>query len=326
MRRRDFVGAVSAAVALPIAARAQSVAMALIGFMSGRWPEESAGAVAAFHQGLAETGYVDGRNVMVEYRWAEGRYDRLPAIARELLERRVAVLAAVGGGVSGLAAKAATRTTPIVFASGGDAVAIGLVATLNRPGGNITGVNLVFGALGAKRLELLRAVVPKARSVAVLVNFDYPSADAEVEDLRAAARTLGLEIQVLPASAESALAPAFAALAARRTDGLLVADDPFLQGLRDHIVALAARDAVPAVYFSRDFADAGGLVSYGGSIIEGYRQVGKYVGQILLGAKPSDLPVVQPAIFELVVNPKTAHTLGLAIPAGIIARADVVIE
>jgi putative ABC transport system substrate-binding protein len=213
-----------------------------------------------------------------------------------------------------------------VFASGGDAVKIGLVESLNRPGANVTGVNLAFGALGPKRLELLREVVPTARSVAVLVNFDYPSATAEVEDLRVAARTLGLEVQVLPASTESALEPAFAALAAKKTDGLLVADDPFLQGLRDQIVALAARDAVPAVYFSRDFADAGGLMSYGGSIIEGYRQVGKYVGQILLGAKPADLPVVQPAIFELVVNLKTAHTLGLAIPPGIIARADVVIE
>src|SRR5829696_2672085 len=209
MRRRDFIGAVGAASALPIAARAQPIAMPVIGFMSGRWPEESAGAVAAFHQGLAETGYVDGRNVMVEYRWAEGRYDRLPAMAAELLERRVTVLAAVGGGVSGLAAKAATRTTPIVFASGGDAVAIGLVASLNRPGGNITGVNLVFGALGAKRLELLREVIPQARSIAVLVNPAYPSAAAEIAELRAAAGTLGLKILVLDATTEGAIAPAF---------------------------------------------------------------------------------------------------------------------
>ncbi|MFL5170456.1 MAG: ABC transporter substrate-binding protein [Microvirga sp.] len=326
MRRRDLLAGLGAAAAWPQGARAQQRTLPVIGFLSGRSPGEAAAVVASFHRGLAETGHAEGRNVAVEYRWAEGRYDRLPAMAAELVERRVAVLAAVGGGVAGLAAKAATATIPIVFASGGDAVKIGLVESLNRPGANVTAVNLAFGALGPKRLELLREVVPTARSVAVLVNFDYPSAAAEVEDLRAAARTLGLEVQVLPASTESALEPAFAALAAKKTDGLLVADDPFLQGLRDRIVGLAARDAVPAVYFSRDFADAGGLMSYGGSIIEGYRQVGKYVGQILLGAKPADLPVVQPAIFELVVNLKTAHTLGLAIPPGIIARADVVIE
>lgn len=326
MRRREILAGLGAAAAWPQGARAQQRTLPVIGFLSGRSPGEAAAVLASFHRGLAETGHAEGRNVAVEYRWAEGRYDRLPAMAAELVERRVAVLAAVGGGVAGLAAKAATATIPIVFASGGDAVKIGLVESLNRPGANVTGVNLAFGALGPKRLELLREVVPTARSVAVLVNFDYPSAADEVEDLRTAARTLGLEVQVLPASTESALEPAFAALAAKKTDGLLVADDPFLQGLRDHIVALAARDAVPAVYFSRDFADAGGLMSYGGSIIEGYRQVGKYVGQILLGAKPADLPVVQPAIFELVVNLKTAHTLGLAIPPGIIARADVVIE
>ncbi|HKH28721.1 MAG TPA: ABC transporter substrate-binding protein, partial [Sphingomicrobium sp.] len=284
------------------------------------------GAVAAFHQGLAETGYVDGRNVMVEYRWAEGRYDRLPAIARELLERRVAVLAAVGGGVSGLAAKAATRTTPIVFASGGDAVAIGLVATLNRPGGNITGVNLVFGALGAKRLELLRAVVPKARSVAALVNPAYPSAAAEVEDVQAAARALGLKVLILEATEESAIASAFESLAVEGVEGLLVLDDPFLQGLRIQIVALAARHAVPTVYYVRDFVQSGGLMSYGGSITEGYRLVGVYVGRILQGSKPADLPVIQPTKFELVINLKTAKALGLEVSPSLLARADEVIE
>src|SRR5215207_3059532 len=326
MRRRDFIGAVGAASDLPIAARPQPIAMPVIGFMSGRWPEESAGAVAAFHQGLAETGYVDGRNVMVEYRWAEGRYDRLPAMAAELLERRVTVLAAVGGGVSGLAAKAATRTTPIVFASGGDAVAIGLVATLNRPGGNITGVNLVFGALGAKRLELLRAVVPKARSVAALVNPAYPSAAAEVEDVQAAARALGLKVLILEATEESAIAPAFESLAAEGVEGLLVLDDPFLQGLRIQIVALAARHAVPTVYYVRDFVQSGGLMSDGGSITEGYRLVGVYVGRILQGSKPADLPVIQPTKFELVINLKTAKALGLEVPASLLARADEVIE
>jgi putative ABC transport system substrate-binding protein len=327
MRRRDFITGIAAADAVwPLAVRAQPSPMLVIGFMSGRWPEESAGAVAAFHQGLAETGYVDGRNVMVEYRWAEGRYDRLPAIARELLERRVAVLAAVGGGVSGLAAKAATRTTPIVFASGGDAVAIGLVATLNRPGGNITGVNLVFGALGAKRLELLRAVVPKARSVAALVNPAYPSAAAEVEDVQAAARALGLKVLILEATEESAIAPAFESLAVEGVEGLLVLDDPFLQGLRIQIVALAARHAVPTVYYVRDFVQSGGLMSYGGSITEGYRLVGVYVGRILQGSKPADLPVIQPTKFELVINLKTAKALGLEVSPSLLARADEVIE
>src|SRR5829696_2373847 len=250
MRRRDFITGIAAADAVwPLAVRAQPSPMLVIGFMSGRWPEESAGAVAAFHQGLAETGYVDGRNVMVEYRWAEGRYDRLPAIARELLERRVTVLAAVGGGVSGLAAKAATTTTPIVFSSGGDAVALGLVASLNRPAGNVTGVNLVFGALGAKRLELLRAVIPKARSIAALVNPAYPSAAAEVEDVQAAARALGLKILVLEATVESAIAPAFEILAAERIEGLL--------GLRR---SLPPRPAQPDRRARRALRGSGGLL------------------------------------------------------------------
>jgi putative tryptophan/tyrosine transport system substrate-binding protein len=269
---------------------------------------------------------VDGRNVIVEQRWAEGHYERLPRMAAELVERHVAVLVAVGGGVSGLAAKAATTTTPIVFASGGDAVAIGLVTSLSRPGGNVTGVNLVFGALGAKRLELLREVIPNARSVAVLVNPAYPSAAAEVQDLQAAAQLLGLEVLVLEASLESAIEPAFARLAAKRSEGVLVADDPFLQGFRNHIVALAQRHAVPAVYFSRDFTQAGGLMSYGGSITEGYRLVGVYSGRILQGFKPADLPVVQPTKFEFVVNLKTAKTLGLDMQPTLLARADEVIE
>jgi putative ABC transport system substrate-binding protein len=326
LKRREAVALIGGAAVWPLAARAQQRALPVIGFMSGRWPEESAGVVAAFHQGLAEAGYVDGRNVTVEYRWADGRYERLPALARELVERRVAIIAAVGGGVSGLAAKAATATTPIVFASGGDAVAIGLVPSLNRPGGNVTGVNLVFGALGAKRLELLRTMVPNARSVAVLVNPAYPSAAAEVEDVQAAARTLGLKVLVLEATVESAIAPAFEALAAERAEGLLVLDDPFLQGLRKEIVALAERDAVPAVYYVRDFVQSGGLMSYGGSITEGYRLVGLYVGRILQGAKPADLPVIQPTKFELVINLKTAKALGLDIPPTLLARADEVIE
>jgi putative ABC transport system substrate-binding protein len=326
MRRRGVLGLLGGAAAWPLAMPAQPQGSPVIGFMSGRWPEESAEVFAAFRQGLAEAGYAEGRNVAIEQRWAEGRYERLPAMAAELVGRRVAVLVAVGGGVSGLAAKAATATTPIVFASGGDAVKLGLVASLNRPGGNVTGVNLVFGALGAKRLELLREVIPQARSVAILANPAYPSAAAEIEDLHAAATTLGLKVVVLEAVTESAIAPTFERLAAERAEGLLVADDPFLQGFRSQIVALAARHEVPAVYFSRDFALAGGLMSYGGSIVEGYRLVGVYAGRILHGAKPADLPVVQPTKFELVVNLRTAKALGLEVPSSLVARADEVIE
>jgi putative ABC transport system substrate-binding protein len=326
MRRREILGLLGGAAAWPLAVPAQPQGPLVIGFMSGRWPEESAEVFAAFRQGLAEAGYAEGRNVAIEQRWAEGRYERLPAMAAELVGRRVAVLVAVGGGVSGLAAKAATTTTPIVFASGGDAVKLGLVASLNRPGGNVTGVNLVFGALGAKRLELLREVIPQARSVAILANPAYPSAAAEIEDLHAAARTLGLKVLVLEVAAEAAIAPAFDRLAAERAEGLLVADDPFLQGFRGEIVALAARHAVPAVYFSQDFALAGGLMSYGGSIVEGYRLVGVYAGRILHGAKPADLPVVQPTKFELVVNLRTAKALGIELPPSLVARADEVVE
>jgi putative tryptophan/tyrosine transport system substrate-binding protein len=325
MRRRDFIAALGSAAAWPLAARAEPD-IPVIGFMSGRWPEESAGVVAAFHQGLAEAGYVSGRNVAVEQRWAQGNYELLPAIAAELVGRRVALLVAVGGGVSGLAAKTATATIPIVFASGGDAVKLGLVASLNRPGGKVTGVNLVFGALGAKRLELLRDVIPKARSVAMLVNPAYPSAAAEVDDVRAAALSLGLKVIVLNATVEAAIAPAFEAIATERADGMLVADDPFLQGLRNQIVVLADRYALPAVYFSRDFVTAGGLMSYGGSITEGYRLVGTYAGRILQGAKPGDLPVLQPTKFELVINLKAAGALGLTVPVTLQAQADEVIE
>jgi putative tryptophan/tyrosine transport system substrate-binding protein len=326
MRRRELIWLLGGTAAWPIAARGQQPAMPVIGFMSGRWPEESAAVFEAFQQGLAESGYVEGRNVIIEQRWAEGHYDRLPAIAAELVERRVAVLVAVGGSVSGLAAKAASTTTPIVFSSGGDAVALGLVSSLSRPGGNVTGVNLVFGALGAKRLEQLREVIPKARSVAVLANPAYPSAAAEVDDLQAAARTLGLKVLLAEATAEPAIAPALAAVVAQGSEALLVADDPFLQGQRNQIVALAARHALPAVYFSRDFATAGGLMSYGGSITEGYRLVGIYAGRILKGEKPADLPVVQPTKFELVINLAPAKALGLAIPPSLLARADEVIE
>jgi putative ABC transport system substrate-binding protein len=275
---------------------------------------------------LGETGYVDGRNITIEFRWADGHYDRLPALATELVARRVAVIAATGGGVSGLAAKSATKTTPIVFASGGDAVEIGLVASLNRPGGNVTGVNLIFGALGAKRLELLHELVPTATVVAMLVNGDYPSAATEVQDVEAAGRDLGLKIDFFNARAESEIELAFARVAEEKVGGLLVADDPFLESQRGRLVRLAQRQALPAIYFSHDFAEVGGLMSYGPSIVDAYRLVGVYSGRILKGDRPADLPVLQPTKFELVINLKTAKALGLEVPTKLLTLADEVIE
>jgi putative tryptophan/tyrosine transport system substrate-binding protein len=298
----------------------------VIGFMSGRSPAESEYLVKAFRTGLNELGYVEGRNVSVEYRWADGHYDRLPALAAELVGRRVAAIAATGGSVSGLAAKAATATTPIVFSSGGDAVKLGLVASLNRPGGNVTGVNLIFGALGAKRLELLRDLIPQATTIAMLVNLNYPSASTEVQETEAGARSLGLQLHVFNATVESEFERAFAAITAQRVAGLLVGDDPFLQSRRDKLVQLAANHAIPAIYFSRDFSDAGGLMSYGPSIIDAYRLVGFYIGRVLNGERPADLPVIQPTKFDLVINLKTAKALQLTVSPTLLARADEVIE
>jgi putative ABC transport system substrate-binding protein len=300
--------------------------MPVIGFLSGRSPAESAEEVKAFHRGLAESGHVEGKNVAIEFHWADGRYDRLPALATELVARRVAVIAAVGGGASGLAAKSVTSTIPIVFASGGDAVKIGLVASLNRPGGNVTGVNIIFGALGAKRLGLLHELIPAATAVAMLVNPNYPSAPIEVQDVETAGRNLGLRIHIFNARTESEIEPAFASLAEQKVSGLLVADDPFLQGQRGRLVRLAERHAVPAIYFSRDFVDAGGLMSYGPNLVDAYRLVGIYTGRVLKGEKPADMPVLQPTKFELVLNLKTAKVLGLTIPPGVLAIADEVIE
>ena len=298
----------------------------VIGFMSGRSPAELEYLVKAFRTGLNELGYVEGRNVSVEYRWADGHYDRLPALAAELVGRRVAAIAATGGSVSGLAAKAATATTPIVFSSGGDAVKLGLVASLNRPGGNVTGVNLIFGALGAKRLELLRDLIPQATTIAMLVNLNYPSASTEVQETEAGARSLGLQLHVFNATVESEFERAFAAITAQRVAGLLVGDDPFLQSRRDQLVQLAANHAIPAIYFSRDFSDAGGLMSYGPSIIDAYRLVGFYIGRVLNGERPADLPVIQPTKFDLVINLKTAKALQLTVSPTLLARADEVIE
>ena len=330
MKRRDFIACLGSATVFagfrPQAARAQQALRPVVGFLSGRSADESATVVNAFRRGLAEAGYVEGKDIAVVYRWANGQYDRLPALASELLDQHVAVIAATGGSVSGLAAKAATATTPIVFSSGGDAVKLGLVASLNRPGGNVTGVNLIFGALGAKRLEFLHEMIRGAATLALLVNPNYPSAADEVASVRKGASDLGIGIVVINAQAESDFEPAFAAIVQQKIGGLLVADDPFLQSRRERVVALAAIHSIPAIYFSRDFCDAGGLISYGPNISDAYRLVGVYVGRILKGDRPADIPVIQPTKFELVVNLKTAKTLGLDISPALLARTDEVLE
>ena len=314
MQRRAFItGIVWAAAAWPLAVPAQQQAIPVVGFLSSRSPAEAASALAAFRHGLGQTGFFEGKNV--EYRWAEGHYDRLPAMATEFVTRQVAVIAAVGGEPSGLAAKAATNTIPIVCSLGGDAVKAGLVTQLNRPGGNITGVTIIGAELGPKRLELTHQLVPNASAVAVLINPKYSPGLAEARDMEAAAHSLGLQITVLEASSESEIDSAFAVLAQHKTDPLIINTDPFLLGQRQQIVQLAARRNVPTVYFLREFVDAGGLMSYGPSTANSYRQVGIYVGRVLKGEKVGELPVVQPTKFDLVINLRTASALGLEIPA-----------
>jgi putative ABC transport system substrate-binding protein len=295
-------------------------------FLEREVPGGSGCDLAAFRQGLGQAGYFEGKNVAVEYRWAEGRYDRLRALASELVARQVAVIAAVGGEPSGLAAKAATATIPIVCTLGGDAVEAGLVSQLNRPGGNITGVSIIGAEMGPKRVELAHHLVPNGRALAALVNSKYPLALAEARQMQAAARSLGLEFIVLDATTESEIDVTFADLARHRVDALLINTDPFLLGRREQIVSLAARHKVPSIYFLRDFVDAGGLMSYGPKVANSYRQAGIYVGRILKGEKAGELPVVQPTRFDLVINLRAARTLGLEIPTMLLVRADEVIE
>jgi putative ABC transport system substrate-binding protein len=314
------------AAVCPLGALAQQPDGPVIGFLSSRSPEDSAPHASAFLQGIKQFGYVDGQNARIEYRWAMGRYDRLPALANELVGLRPAVMAAVGGTPSARAAKAATSSIPVLFVIGDDPVQAGLVASLNRPGGNATGVSLLTGALGGKRLELLAQLVPKAQVVALLVNPQSEGADPQIRDVQVAADALGRRLIVVGASAEAELQRTFSALVESGVGALIVQNDPFFDSQRQQIMALAAARRIPAIYHIREFPAAGGLMSYGPSLVGGYHQVGVQAGRILKGANAADLPVVQPTQFELVINLKTAKALDLPVPPTLLAQADEVVE
>jgi ABC-type uncharacterized transport system substrate-binding protein len=328
MRRREFITLLGGATASwPLAAHAQQPAMPVIGFLDSRPPDGMTERVRAFRQGLKDTGIVEGDNVTIEYRWAENQIDRLPALAADLVQRRVAVIAVPGGPASALAAKAATSTIPIVFVVNEDPVRLGLVASLARPGGNATGINILIGELVAKRLELLRELVPGAARVAVLVNpANATSTETTLRDVEPAARAIGLQIQVLNASTSREIDAAFATFVRERPDALFVSTDALFMSRRVQLANLASRHAVPATYSTREITEVGGLMSYGSNIQDAWRQAGIYTGRILKGAKPVDLPVVQATKFELVINAQTARMLDLTVPPTLFATADEVIE
>jgi ABC-type uncharacterized transport system substrate-binding protein len=325
--RREFITLLgSAAAAWPVSVRAQQRAMPIVGILGGHTSSEWTPFIAAFNLGLKEVGFVEGQNVHIEYRGAEGHYDQLPALAADLVRSRVAVIVAVGGVNSAVAAKAATEEIPIIFLTGRDPIELGFVKSFNRPGGNLTGINLQNAELEPKRLELLRELVPNASKIALLINPENKNHQSRVGAMQAAVRDAGQQVVVLGAAADRDVAPGFATLAERGVNALIVLPDPFLDSHREALVSLAARYAIPAMYQWREFVQTGGLVSYGSSLTDAHRQLGNYTGKVLHGTKPADLPVMQPAKFELFVNLKTAQTLGLTVPTSILLLADEVIE
>lgn len=327
MKRRNFIGLAGSVAAWPLVARAQRPSMPVVGFLGATSPEGYATFVGGFQRGLKEAGFVDGDNVATIYRWAEGQYDRLPGLAAELVSRRVSVIVATGGLPSSLAAKQATETIPIVFTLGSDPVKFGLVSSLNRPNGNITGVTLLAYLLDAKRVELMHELVPDASVVALLANPNSPAqAEAQYADVEAAVQKFGQQLVILKAGTDSEIDSAIAGVAEKKATVLLVSADPLFLSRRDQLVALVTRHAIPSIYEFRQFAEAGGLMSYGINLVDAFRQAGIYVGKILGGAKPADLPVLQPVKFELVINLKTAKTLGLTVPNTMLVAADQVIE
>jgi len=324
--RRELLVALGGAAAWPLSAHTQQPTIPVIGFLNAASAAEWTRFLTAFRVGLRESGFAEGQNVAIEFRWAEGRYDRLPELVADLVNRRVAVLVATGGTTSAVAAKAATTTIPTVFSTGGDPVKEGPVASISRPGGNRTGVSLLTTALAPKRLEILREVVPKASVIGVLLNPNSAGAQPQLEDVEKAAWAIDQQVSILHASGERDFETAFATMVQMRISALIVGADPFFSSRRDQLVALAARDRIPAIYEWREFAEAGGLMSYGSDLADGYRQVGLYAGRILKGEKPADLPVVQSTKVEFVINLKTARSLGLTFSLPLIGRADEVIE